>query len=548
MIPFGSQRGSGQDLATHLLNAHDNERVELAEVRGSVARDLHGAFTEWELQAKGLTRCEKYLYSLSINPDPRQDPLTREQYQDYIDRTETALGLVGQPRAVVFHEKHGREHCHVVWSRIDAENGKAVQISFDKQKLMDVSREFARDHGLTLPDGYHRDADSQERGEQLSLYEKVQQDRTGLSKKDRKAEVTAAWRQSDSPTAFVQALEDRGYVLARGKRPYVLIDIYGEMNALPKLIDDKSVRTKDIRAFLEKDFPVEQLPTVEEAREQAAQRLKAREDAQKSASKTADQADEGGEAKKRAAAKEKAREEAEARRAKLRAAQAARRAPVEKASAQLRSRQAAETLKLADRHASERDALEASFQKKMDQVYRQREANAPTGLAKFLGRITGYQFLVDRLHARRDERRLRHHLREMKALKELQNAERVEQSDTHRIETLTSERRLRALDRIDGRERRSLEAKILGEERARDRSDDGRGSEGRGLAPKTKKSRGIEALFRKTAKSVTKGPKKQKGREDRGSEGRSGGGQSRAPESRAHKSDLGRNKGGGFER
>ena len=30
MIPFASQRGGGQDLATHLMNAHDNEQIELA--------------------------------------------------------------------------------------------------------------------------------------------------------------------------------------------------------------------------------------------------------------------------------------------------------------------------------------------------------------------------------------------------------------------------------------------------------------------------------------------------------------------------------------
>ncbi len=75
---------------------------------------------------------------------------------------------------------------------------------------------------------------------------------------------------SDSPKAFVQALADRGYILATGKRPYVLVDLYGHMNALPKLIDDKTVRTKDIRAFLEAEFPPESLPTVEEARELAA--------------------------------------------------------------------------------------------------------------------------------------------------------------------------------------------------------------------------------------------------------------------------------------
>ncbi|MGP0095185.1 MAG: relaxase/mobilization nuclease domain-containing protein [Xanthobacteraceae bacterium] len=135
--------------------------MEVAQVRGSVARDLHGAFAEWEAQAHTLTRCTNYLYSLSINPDQRQGRLTREQYLEYIDRTEQRLGLSGQPRAVVFHVKKDRqgtprEHCHVVWSRIDVERGKARHVAFDHEKLMIVTREFARDHGLKLPDGYGR--------------------------------------------------------------------------------------------------------------------------------------------------------------------------------------------------------------------------------------------------------------------------------------------------------------------------------------------------------------------------------------------------------
>ena len=100
-----------------------------------------------------------------------------------------------------------------------------------------------------------------ERGKKksLSLYEKHQQDATGLTKEERIRQVTDAWRRSDSARAFVRALEELGYVLATGKRPYVLVDLYGEMNALPKLIDDRAVRTKDIRAFLERDFPAESL-------------------------------------------------------------------------------------------------------------------------------------------------------------------------------------------------------------------------------------------------------------------------------------------------
>ena len=277
MIPFGSQRALGQDLATHLLNTQDNERMEVAQVRGAVARDLHGAFAEWEAQAHTLTRCSNYLYSLSVNPDQRQGRLTREQYLDYIDRVENRLGLAGQPRAVVFHikkDKNGipREHCHVVWSRIDAERGKARQIAFDHDKLMMVTREFARDHGLKLPDGYYRDK-GQERprkNRQLSLYEKSQQEKGGLTKEQHMAQVTAAWRKRDTPRAFVRSLEDMGYILATGTRDYVLVDLYGNMNSLPKLIDDKQVRTKDLREFLGKEFPKDSLPSVDEARALAA--------------------------------------------------------------------------------------------------------------------------------------------------------------------------------------------------------------------------------------------------------------------------------------
>ncbi len=262
MIPFGSQRALGQDLATHLQNTQDNERMEVAQVRGAIARDLHGAFAEWEAQAHTLTRCTNYLYSLSINPDQRQGRLTKDQYLDYIERTESRLALSGQPRAIVFHikkDKNGipREHCHVVWSRIDAERGKARHIAFDHEKLMMVTREFARDHGLKLPDGYYRDK-GQERAKkdrQLSYYEKKQEENGGLSKEQHRAQVTAAWHKRDTPRAFVRSLEDMGYILATGDRDYVLVDLYGNMNGLPKLIDDKKVRIKQVREFLGRDFP-----------------------------------------------------------------------------------------------------------------------------------------------------------------------------------------------------------------------------------------------------------------------------------------------------
>lgn len=440
MIPFGSQRALGQDLATHLLNAQDNEYLEIAQVRGAVAQDLHGAFAEWEVQAEALTRCRQYLYSLSVNPDPRQGQLSRAQYLDYIDRVEERLGLSGQPRAVVFHIKHGREHCHVVWSRTDVEAGKARHIAFDREKLMMVTRQFARDHGLSLPDGYFADRNDDDRAPPLTLYEKQQERETGLSKEERITIVTEAWRQSDSPRAFVQALQQHGYILATGKRPYVLVDIYGQVNALPKLIDDRSVRTKDIRAFLEQAFPPEDLPTVDEAKALVARHRKAQEDF----------------------AAAQARSD---RREALKRMQAERRLAYDRERRVLVEAQRRERLDLDNVQLDERRRLKAAYLTDAKRIRSERVKRRPTGLAAFLGRVTGVSLVISKLHRHRDRQRLRRHLADLDAINDRQAHERSAHQHAHKMQLLDVERRGRALDQLEKRELQSLETLELQERR-----------------------------------------------------------------------------------
>jgi hypothetical protein len=454
MIPFASQRASGQDLATHLLNEHDNDQMEVASVRGAIAQDLHGAFAEWEALAHNLTRCRKYLYSLSINPDPAQGALTREQYADYIDRVEDRLGLTDQPRAIVYHikpDKSGepREHCHVVWSRVDADNGKAVHIAFDREKLMKVTREFARDHDLHLPGGYHHKGDR----DQLSLYEKTQQERTGLTKEQRIAEVTEAWCQCDNAKAFVQALKELGYILANGRRPYVLIDRYGEMNALPRLIDDQSidnrkVRTKDIRSFLEKDFPPDSLPNIDEARALAAQHCKERADLDKSQQRN---------------------EHCDDRLTQLMAMHAERRQELEKESPALKVKHVAQEFKLAACQQDEIRALEIAFQDEMEKARCNREAHRSTGLAAFLGRVTGMTFLIRKLRQQKDRHRRRRYLRDRARLEYRYKQERMEQVVLQQLQRLNMVRRFRTLDQIERRELSSLDMELLREGRVHSR-------------------------------------------------------------------------------
>lgn len=445
MIPKASQRAEGQDLATHLLNAQDNEYLEVADVRGAVARDLHGAFAEWELQASAMTRCQNYLYSLSVNPDPAQGTLTRAQYLDYIDRAEDKLGLSGQPRAVIFHIKNGREHCHVIWSRIDTAQGKAIHQAFDHEKLMMVSRQFARDHGLILPEGMEpgRSGDSRRKASQ---YEKHQENTTGLTKEERMAHVTAAWRRRDNPQAFVHDLQQLGYVLAAGdKRPYVLVDCYGHMNALPKLIDDRSVRTKDIRAFLEKEFPPESLPTVEEARELVAQHRKALKDFDKAQAKSD-------------------------RRDALKRVQAERRKGVEKERATMLDRQKDERQDLDLRQTVERRGLKSAYRADAKRIRLERERSKPKGLAAFLGRVTGVRLVINKIHKWQDRKRYEAFLNRKQGLADQHRDQRSELDRGHECQALDMGRRVDALDQIERRELRSLETSELRQRRVRSRA------------------------------------------------------------------------------
>ncbi|WP_167738119.1 hypothetical protein [Leisingera sp. NJS201] len=43
MILNGNERAGAQRLAQHLMNTRDNDHVELYDMRGFVADDLHGA-------------------------------------------------------------------------------------------------------------------------------------------------------------------------------------------------------------------------------------------------------------------------------------------------------------------------------------------------------------------------------------------------------------------------------------------------------------------------------------------------------------------------
>lgn len=264
MILVASQRGGGQNLAAHLMRADENEHVEVHEVNGFASDDLKKAFKEVEAISRA-TKCRQYLFSLSLNP-PDHASVSIAQFEETIGRVEQKLGLAGQPRAVVFHEKEGRRHCHVVWSRINTETLTAKQMSFFKTKLQALSRDLYLENEWQMPRGMIDSALRDPRN--FNLAEWQQAKRTGTDPRVFKAAVQMCWERSDSVQAFESALGERGLFLAKGdRRGHVIVDSKGEVWSLARTL---AIKAKDVRHRL---GDADRLPSVATAHRQNSDRL-----------------------------------------------------------------------------------------------------------------------------------------------------------------------------------------------------------------------------------------------------------------------------------
>lgn len=258
MILKASQRGGAKQLADHLLNGVDNEHVEVHEVRGFMSNDLAQALNETYAHARANDKIKKFLFSMSINP-PKGKTATQADMVAAADEAEKQLGLEGQPRVIVFHEKEGRRHAHAVWSRVD-DNIKAIKLDYFKNVLTDISRELYLKHGWELPKGLKNKQDRSRTNYSLSEHQAAK--RKGLDAKEVKARIQACWDASNDVTSFQSALSNSGFALAKGdnNRSFVIIDADGGLQGLNRALpyNAKAIKTKLGKAA--------DLQTIEDAR------------------------------------------------------------------------------------------------------------------------------------------------------------------------------------------------------------------------------------------------------------------------------------------
>jgi hypothetical protein len=300
---------------------------------------------------------------------------------------------------------------------------RAIHMSHDRRRLCDLACDLAERYGLSLPPGLEawKAKQAQDRRKiEPTLAEKAQAEATGLTPEQRREDITAAYKAADNAAAFRQALEDKGYILARGdRRGFVVVDGHGDVHSLSRYVDGASA--KDIRAKL-KDLPASDLPSVDAAKELAARRAQAAADRAAEALAQA-------EAAKAEAAKARAREDKEDAQ-RLRKIQTERRLKAAQAEQDMLTRQAEERLQLGAAQAAESKG----------RLFKMRSAVADLiagtpGLRSVLGplqRLTGLD--PKERHARERDALARRHAREK----------------------LETDRRKRSLKKVETRENASL--------------------------------------------------------------------------------------------
>jgi hypothetical protein len=271
MIIKGSSRRGAAFWAAHLLRTDTNESVELVELRGLVSQNVRDAFFEMEAIASG-TLCQNYFYIASINTR-EEERLTPEQWALSVDTLEHQLGLDDQPRFVVQHFKEGRVHQHVVWSRIDADSMTTISDSLTYQKHECAARALEKMFGHEeVRSVLVKDRESLRPERRPKDYEGFRAADSKIDPKDVTRDVTALWRTADSGSAFVAALQEHGYILARGdRRDFCIIDPHGDDHSLARRVSGaKATEIRERLAEVDRDA----LPSVADARALAREQYK----------------------------------------------------------------------------------------------------------------------------------------------------------------------------------------------------------------------------------------------------------------------------------
>ncbi|POZ49669.1 relaxase/mobilization nuclease domain-containing protein [Methylovulum psychrotolerans] len=260
---------TGRGLGAYLLQ-DKNDRAEVWGIRGDIPRDLKDTLDDWRSDSLG-TSCTKPLYHVQLNPDRT---LSRDEWGQAIAIFEKAMGFEKQPRAIVLHEYKGREHLHLVYSRIDGQ-GKALSDSWNYAIHEKAAREIEHALGMEQTQGAFigREGGRPERSPDHAAIQ--QGERTEKDPREIKAEVSALYQSAAGDgAAFIAALENEGYTLAKGiSRCYVIVDDIGGIHNLTRAAGAKATELRETLS----SYPLQDLPEAKTIQRERLEQAKFRD-------------------------------------------------------------------------------------------------------------------------------------------------------------------------------------------------------------------------------------------------------------------------------
>ena len=232
MIIEGCARSNPSGLAIHLLKP-ENDRVVVVEITGTATQDLHEALQDMH-DASLMTKGKHSLYHAKINPKPGET-MTAGQWHNSVETLEQNMGFQGQPRAVVYHEKKGRPHLHVVWQRTDTNTGTMRPYGNDRYIHQKTGRTLEKEFGHELTNRKFVDRS----GKGYSLADTQMTNRDGRTPPELKREMSKIWQESKSIKSFQSVIAEQGFQLAMGRRGVVMVSQSGKVYSLARYTGQK---------------------------------------------------------------------------------------------------------------------------------------------------------------------------------------------------------------------------------------------------------------------------------------------------------------------
>ncbi len=232
MIITGKSRRNGKQLGAYVIAKGENERINVLEVRGASTQRADLAIMEFSLQNDLTKRGKCGLYHASISPAVGEDwNMSREDWLKSADVLEKKLGLTGQNRALVWHEKKGkdgelRQHLHCVWQR--EKDGKLIKMSHNYRQHDSARKELEQTFGHQVT------------RQPLEL----------------KEVLTKAWNQAKDGREVIKKAKELGVNIVNGaRRAYTVIDRDGQkLDFVRQLIGVKTHQVKERLQGLESEM------------------------------------------------------------------------------------------------------------------------------------------------------------------------------------------------------------------------------------------------------------------------------------------------------